>query len=109
MKKLPAPEACTLAKMIPPPRGVFAPPTLQTFAATCTHVASTLNSVETFSINAPDWASREDWLPVGATQDVVDDLAAGASVVANGHWMSNMDAPFSSPTPVQIFRDAKQP
>ncbi len=107
--KAPAPSACELARMVPAPPRVFAPPSLQTFHGTCTHVARALNSVRTFSVDEPNWASREPWLPPGASADVALDLDAGASVIANGHWMSYLDAPFTHPTPVQIWRDVARP
>lgn len=107
--KAPAPAACELARMVAAPPGVFAPPTLRTFQGTCTHIARALNSARTFAVDEPNWASREPWLPAGASVDVTLDLDAGASVIANGHWMSNLDAPFTHPTPVQMWRDVARP
>jgi hypothetical protein len=107
--KMRAPATCDLAQMVAARPGVFAPPTLQVSQGTCTHSARALNSVQTFAVDEPNWASRERWLPVGASADVVADLDDGASVIANGHWMSNRSAAFSHPTPVQIWRDVARP
>jgi hypothetical protein len=103
--QLPQSTVCQLATYTPPRPGVFAAPTLSVASGTCTHSVRTLNSVRKFAVDEPNWSSRERWLPLGATEDVVADLQAGASVIANGHWESNQNAAFSRPTPVQIWRD----
>lgn len=107
--KLKEPTACKLARMVSAGPGVFAPPSLETFDGTCTHHARKLNSVQRFDVDEPDWEEDEQWLPFGATMDVVDDLEAGESVITNGNWMSYMDAPFTHPSPVQIWRDVTLP
>jgi hypothetical protein len=99
---------CRLATFTPPRPGVFAAPTLSVASGTCTHAVRPLNSVRKFAVDEPDWSSRERWLPVGATEDVVADLQAGASVIANGRWESNQNAAFARPSPVQIWRDVSR-
>lgn len=103
--RLPQPTTCTLARELPSPRGVLAPPAVETFEGTCLHHVRKLGSPEAFDLDEPNWASRASLLPQGAAEGVLSDLAANEPVVVNGRWLSRERAPLSRPAPVQIWRD----
>lgn len=104
--KLQTPVPCTLAYMEATP-GVVAPMKLLTRPATCGYRVVKLNSAQSFNADAPLFEELEPWVPSGSTEDLVDDLERGDTVLVEASLMSMRNVPFEAAEPNRAWRDVR--